>query len=284
MIDREKPIYVQVEQWLEACYNPDNTMSTPEKLTHAYRLLSHFKNQNDAKVPVETTMNDKVKLSEIVEALRHVGCASGLDVRHALANRIEAHGIEQPSIDALIAEAVSDQPPFMRGKYRKQFEASVKEAIEEKPVSEANDLIKRIDDALKQFGISTYEWDLLADCRAEIELLTQSNQCLRGQNESLDDECASPESMHEQVGCDEIPRQAPSFDAQREGLLLSYIDECIMLRAALVRAQRKYVPMTVEERENVRAMWLHNGYNTDDLIKFAEATVIKRAGLEVKHD
>jgi|APGre2960657404_1045060.scaffolds.fasta_scaffold369432_2 hypothetical protein len=53
MIDRDKPIYVQVEQWLEACYSPDNTMSTPEKLTHAYRLLSHYKQQNDAKVPME---------------------------------------------------------------------------------------------------------------------------------------------------------------------------------------------------------------------------------------
>lgn len=33
---------------------------------------------------------------EIIEALRHVGCSSGLDVRHALANRIEAEGIAPP--------------------------------------------------------------------------------------------------------------------------------------------------------------------------------------------
>lgn len=42
MIDRDKPIDVQVTQWLENCYNPDSMMTTPEKLAHAYRLLAHY--------------------------------------------------------------------------------------------------------------------------------------------------------------------------------------------------------------------------------------------------
>lgn len=41
-------------------------------------------------------MTDKVTVAEIVEALRHTGCASELRVRHALANRIEQHGIAPP--------------------------------------------------------------------------------------------------------------------------------------------------------------------------------------------
>ncbi len=43
MIDNDKPIDVQVDQWIEDCYNPDSTVSTAAKLTHAYRLLTHFK-------------------------------------------------------------------------------------------------------------------------------------------------------------------------------------------------------------------------------------------------
>lgn len=36
-----------------------------------------------------------------------------------------------------------------------------------------SDLIKRIYDALGKFGITTEEWDLLADCLAEIERLSK---------------------------------------------------------------------------------------------------------------
>lgn len=43
MIDNDIPIDVQVDQWIEDCYNPDSIMSTAAKLTHAYRLLSQFK-------------------------------------------------------------------------------------------------------------------------------------------------------------------------------------------------------------------------------------------------
>jgi len=43
MIDRDKPIDEQVDQWLETCYNPDSMMSSTEKLSQAYRMLNEFK-------------------------------------------------------------------------------------------------------------------------------------------------------------------------------------------------------------------------------------------------
>jgi len=66
----------------------------------------------------------KVTIDEIVKALRDAGCASVLDARHALANRIEsladrieAHDIEQPSIDALIAEIDGLSPSHVNDEY-----------------------------------------------------------------------------------------------------------------------------------------------------------------------
>lgn len=102
MIDNDKPIDVQVDQWIEDCYNPDSTMSTAAKLTHAYRLLSHYKQQNDAKFTSNRMM--KVTIDEICKALRMATANHDYYYYADIANRIEAHGIAQPSIDALIAE------------------------------------------------------------------------------------------------------------------------------------------------------------------------------------
>ena len=51
----------------------------------------------------------KVTIDEIVEALHEVGGILLTSKYTVLANRIEAHGIEQPSITALIAEAVATE-------------------------------------------------------------------------------------------------------------------------------------------------------------------------------
>jgi hypothetical protein len=40
MIDRDSSIKEQVKHWLDECYNPDSTMSSTEKLSQAYRLIS----------------------------------------------------------------------------------------------------------------------------------------------------------------------------------------------------------------------------------------------------
>lgn len=109
-----------------------------------------------------------------------------------------------------------------------------------------NDLIKRIDDFLVEFGLSTKEWDLLNDCRAEIELLSQVNESLRNQNTALDE------------------------------ILAEY-------------SERKYVPMTDNQidtitltqwrNSNVAPPAEHRAY-----VRAIEAAVIKRLGLEIKHD
>ena len=50
-------------------------------------------------------MNDKVTIDEIVKALHFCRSMGAWAEKSCdLANRIESHGIEQPSIDALIAE------------------------------------------------------------------------------------------------------------------------------------------------------------------------------------
>ena len=106
-----------------------------------------------------------------------------------------------------------------------------------------NDLIKRIDERIdfwKEGEPSTSPIvQLLRDCRAEIELLSQSNECLRNQNTALDE------------------------------ILAEY-------------SEREYVPMTADERWKI-FMFGESKQINETLAEF-EAAVIKRAGLEIKHD
>jgi hypothetical protein len=44
MINRDAPLKEQVKIWLDECYNPDSTMSSTEKLSQAYRLISGLDN------------------------------------------------------------------------------------------------------------------------------------------------------------------------------------------------------------------------------------------------
>ncbi len=43
MINRDATLEEQANQWLDECYKPSSTMSSKEKLTEAYRLVSLFK-------------------------------------------------------------------------------------------------------------------------------------------------------------------------------------------------------------------------------------------------
>ena len=48
-------------------------------------------------------------------------------------------------------------------------------------------------------------------------------------------------------------------------------------------APKPYVPMTDDERNEMMAVW-HENADLPPMIQYIEATVIKRAGLEIKHD
>lgn len=54
-----------------------------------------------------------VSQKEIIEALRHVGCSSGLNVRHALANRIEAEGIAPPDGHIIVPTCAVRKKPYV---------------------------------------------------------------------------------------------------------------------------------------------------------------------------
>ena len=53
-------------------------------------------------------------------------------------------------------------------------------------------------------------------------------------------------------------------------------------RAEIERLSKPYVPMTDVERNEMMAVW-HENADLPPMIQYIEATVIKRAGLEIKH-
>jgi hypothetical protein len=68
----------------------------------------------------------KVTIDEIVEALRQSRRIFDRDYSmRQLANRIEDHGIEQPSIDALIAEIDSLSPSHVNDEYGCQHSSTL---------------------------------------------------------------------------------------------------------------------------------------------------------------
>lgn len=122
------------------------------------------------------------------------------------------------------------------------------------------DLVKRIDDFLGEFGLSTKEWDLLNDCRAEIELLSQVNESLRNQNTALDEKLAEYSER----------KYVPP-------------DGHIIVPTCAVR-KKPYVPMTDDEISQMMQDWYNDTSDETSLPRFIETAVIKRAGLEIKHD
>ena len=70
-------------------------------------------------------------------------------------------------------------------------------------------------------------------------------------------------------------------DADGQQRLNKLLDDC---RAEIERLSKPYVPMAISEKVAIRKEWLTTGRGTDALISEVEAAVIKRAGLEIKHD
>lgn len=167
--------------------------------------------------------------------------------------------------------AMSDQPPVMRGKYRKQFEASVKEAVEEKQVSEANDLIKRIDESF--FFVVDLDGQqrldkLLADCRAEIEHLTKVLE-VTDENHGRTTVLAHKALKDLDIANAEIERLTQSNQCLR--------DQNTALDEKLAEySERTYTPMTDDEMTEVIAQWYEDDSNTNALTRQIEQAVVKR--------
>ena len=69
-------------------------------------------------------------------------------------------------------------------------------------------------------------------------------------------------------------------DADGQQQLNKLLEDC---RAEIERLSKPYVPMTDVERNEMMAVW-HENADLPPMIQYIEATVIKRAGLRIKHD
>ena len=135
-----------------------------------------------------------------------------------------------------------------------------------------NDLLKRIDEMLGQFGISTDEFDLLSDCRAEIERLESELEVERIRLAA----CGVVADSNTQKSAKE---NRLIMDAYKSASLESVIrasDREMELREQVERLSKPYVPMTDDEMNETIACWFDDKATPLTVSRYIESAVVDR--------